>query len=62
MDNVEATPKAKPSWRTTVLGIASIIAAFGSVWAPPEYQSKIQASAVIAAGLAHTMAKDSAAE
>lgn len=50
--------KAAENPKTTLLGIIALLAAIGSVWAPPEYQSKIQASATIAASIGLVGAKD----
>ncbi len=40
------------NWKTSLAGIASCLVALGLIWAPPEYQPKIQATAAALAGRA----------
>lgn len=54
----KATSAVKENPKTSILGLIAILAAIGSVWAPPDYQSKIQASATIAASIGLGLSKD----
>lgn len=50
----------KPSnWKTNVTGILTAVVALALLWAPTQYQAKIQATAGILAGIGLIAAKDS---
>ncbi len=34
------------NWRTSTLGLIALAVALSSIWAPPAYQSKVQATAI----------------
>lgn len=45
-------------WKTTLAGIATMIAPVAALFAPPEYQVKILAAASLLSGLGHIAAAD----
>jgi len=47
------------SWKTTLLGIVGLLVAVASVWAPPQYQSRIVATGVAITSSGLLAAKDS---
>jgi hypothetical protein len=47
------------SWKTTVCGVLTLIAALAPIWAPPETSRKIQQSAMLVVGCGLLAAKDS---
>lgn len=46
------------SWKTSYIGLATLIIGLVAIWAPAEYQPKIQASVACLAGFGLIKAKD----
>lgn len=60
VDQIEKDAKGmnKANWKTTVVGIISAGIALSQIWAPAQYQGKINATAVALAGVGLVAAKD----
>lgn len=48
----------KSNWKTNLTGILTAVFALALLWAPAQYQEKIQATASILAGIGLVAAKD----
>ena len=48
----------KSNWKTTTVGIISALIALSQIWAPPQYQQKITATAAALAGVGLVASKD----
>ncbi|MGO9260314.1 MAG: hypothetical protein ACLQU1_29005 [Bryobacteraceae bacterium] len=46
------------NWKTTILGVAGVLVALATIWAPPEYQARIVATGVAITGSGLLAAKD----
>jgi len=47
------------NWKTTLVGLAGLLVALGTIWAPPQYQSRIIATGVAITSSGLLAAKDS---
>lgn len=47
------------NWKTTVVGLVGVVVALATIWAPPQYQSRIVATGVAIASSGLFAAKDS---
>lgn len=48
----------KSNWRTNLIGAITLVIALATIWAPAQFQSKIQATAAALAGAGLIAAKD----
>jgi hypothetical protein len=48
----------RENWKTTAMGVAGLVVALATVWAPPQYQARIIASGVAIASSGLLAAKD----
>ena len=60
VDEIEKDAKTmnRTNWKTTLVGIISCGIALATIWAPPQYQTKIAATATALAGVGLVAAKD----
>jgi hypothetical protein len=46
------------NWKTTVVGVAGLLVALATIWAPPQYQARIVATGVAITSSGLLAAKD----
>ncbi len=60
VDEIEKDAKTmtKMNWKTSLVGIVTCVIALATIWAPADYQGKIQATAAALAGVGLIAARD----